>query len=50
MDSRIAVWLLTNPVKVSILIVAMALGISYGLAAAGHPSAVWLWRDMLGLL
>ena len=23
---------------------------SYGLALAGEPQAVWLWRDVLGVL
>lgn len=25
----------------------IAAAVSYGLAAAGEPSAVWLWRDVL---
>jgi len=25
-------------------------GVSYALAHAGHPSALWWWRDVLGVL
>lgn len=31
----------------SLAISAMA---SYGLAIAGEPQSLWLWRDILGLL
>lgn len=50
MTSRIADWLLANPIKVSILIIAVALGMSYGLALAGHPNSLWAWRDVLGVM
>jgi hypothetical protein len=29
---------------------AAAFALSYGLALAGEPSSVWLWRDVLGLI
>lgn len=29
---------------------ALALGLNYLFALAGHPSAVWLMRDILGLM
>lgn len=28
--------------------VALSLGMSYAMATFGHPTALWLWRDMLG--
>jgi len=32
------------------LMLAGAGMISYGFASMGEPQAVWLWRDMLGVL
>lgn len=34
----------------TIPIVAFAILSSYGFAQLGHPTAVWMWRDMLGLM
>lgn len=31
------------------LAVALGLAVSYGAAYLGHPTSVWMWRDMLGL-
>lgn len=37
-------------VAVVVALFALALALSYGAARIGHPTAVWLWRDMLGVL
>lgn len=36
-------------IAVVFAVTAALLG-SYGLALAGEPSSLWLWRDILGLL
>lgn len=31
-------------------LLAVATFLSYAFATAGHPSALWFWRDVLGLM
>lgn len=42
-----------NPPGLASVLGGIALGflavlVSYGMAHAGHPAAVWFWRDVLG--
>lgn len=37
-------------IAVALGLFALALALSYGAALIGHPTAVWLWKDMLGVL
>lgn len=39
-----------EPLLILIFCAALVGLTSYGLALWGEPSAVWLWRDMFGIL
>lgn len=40
----------TQPTLFTIISCAIGAAMGYGLAYIGEPRAVWLWRDLLGLL
>lgn len=39
-----------TPIWVLALVISATLASSFGLALAGEPSSVWLWRDVLKML
>jgi hypothetical protein len=47
---RIADWIICHPFLAGGAFVLASLPIGYGLALLGEPRAVWIWRDILGVL
>lgn len=46
-------WVLVSRVRVAGIIlvwICFCMALSYGAALAGHPTSLWMWRDILGLI
>lgn len=47
---RLINFIIDRPVTFTVAAVIAFSPISYGLALIGEPRAVWIWRDILGLI
>lgn len=54
MMDRIFNWIINqitrHPIRTMVLAVAITAGLQLAFALAGHPTYLWLWRDILGVL
>lgn len=47
---RLTNFIIDHPIAFTTMAVIAFSPISYGLALIGEPRAVWIWRDILGLI
>jgi hypothetical protein len=50
MGDRLINFIIDHPVLFTIGVIIAASPLSYAMAMIGEPRAVWIWRDILGLI